>query len=97
MYEAALADPDSLADVVAPDEGERECECQPGRDAWFRATGNDYEDEAYRAFEAAYDAKYPDAPRLPSLRGRWDHDSDRQTKKRLPRLWALYNEGAGGE
>lgn len=96
VYEAALKDPDSLADVVSPDEGEVEIMCRPGMDAWFRATGTESEDEGYAAFEAAYEARYPNRPR-PRLGGRWDHDSDRQMKRRLPRLWALYNEDADDE
>ena len=97
VYQTALKDPDSLADVVDPDEGECDHSCYPGRDAWFRANGYDHEDEAYEAFDAAYSAKYPGTPQLPPLRGRWDHDNDRQMKKRLPRLWALYNEGGDDE
>lgn len=92
VYEAAVRDPDSLADVVDPDEGEYECGCHPGMDAWFRATDTDREEDGYAAFGAAYDARYPVTPRMPRLGGRWDHDSDRQMRKRLPRLWALYNE-----
>ena len=89
VYEAALKNPDSLADVVDPDEGECECGCSPGMHAWFRATGTEH---AYEEFEAARAAKYPEHPPLPRLGGRWDHDDDRQMRKRFPRLWALYND-----
>lgn len=93
VYEAALKDPDSLADVVSPDDvSAGEASAYPGRDAWFRKTGTERDEEGYEAWEAVYRAKHPETPRLPPLRGRWDHDSDRQMKKRLPRLWALYNE-----
>jgi hypothetical protein len=94
VYEAALKNPDSLADVVDPDEGEYECGCYPGRHAWFRATGNE---DGYDEFDAAYRAKYPETPRLPPLRGRWDHDSDKQMRRRFPRLSALYNRDGEGE
>ena len=89
VYEAALKNPDSLADVVDPDEGEYECGCMPGMHAWFRATDNE---DGYDDYDVAYSAKYPETPRMPSLGGRWDHDSDKQMRRRLPRLWALYND-----
>lgn len=96
-YEAAVRDPDSLADVIDPDEGEVEMGCHPGMDAWFRVTGSERDEEGYAAFSAAYDARYPVTPRMPRLGGRWDHDSDAQMRKRLPRLWALYNEDDADE
>lgn len=98
VYEAALKDPDSLADVVSADDvSAGEMSAYPGRDAWFHKTGTERDEDGYAEWEAAYSAKHPDTPRLPRLGGRWDHDSDRQMKKRLPRLWALYNEDADGE
>lgn len=97
VYETSLKDPDALADVIDPDDSDVEMFCQPGRDAWFRATGTESDDAGYATFEAAYEARYPNRPRMPRLGGRWDHDSDRQMKRRLPRLWALYNEDADDE
>jgi Protein of unknown function (DUF4240) len=83
VYEAALADPDSLADVVEPDQ-EYECEMYgAARQAW----------EAKGLSEDEYDRAYQKGRkrRVPRLRGRrWDFDDDRQVRKRLPRLAALY-------
>lgn len=84
VYEAALADPDSLADVVDPDRDDYEAEIYgAARGAW-RNLGLD-EDDFDKAYEAQGKRK-----RL-KLRGRaWDFDNDRQIRKRFPRLAALY-------
>jgi hypothetical protein len=95
VFEAAVENPDSLADVIDPEAGECEIMCSAATHAWFAATGLEPDDAGYRAWQAAWEAKYPRPPR-PRLRGRrWR--SDEQMRKRLPRLWALYNDGDGGE
>jgi hypothetical protein len=86
VYEAALADPDSLADVVSP-----EFEYEAG----ISAAG-------YRAWEElGLDAKAredaltaagsgPDG----DLQGDdWDFDDDAEVRRRLPRLAAIYLDG----
>lgn len=84
IYENAIADPDSLADVATPNwyaEGiEAEAEIYAAaHEAWMRVTGNDY------------DAAYPARNESAELVGDdWDFDDDAEMKKRLPRLAALY-------
>ncbi|MBX9625489.1 MAG: DUF4240 domain-containing protein [Gemmataceae bacterium] len=89
VYEAAVADPDTLAGVVDPEVGEYEAEVGPGVDAWFLATGTaDDDDAGFEAFRRAVDARNPghDGPPelVPDPRG----DEDENT--RFPRLAALY-------
>jgi hypothetical protein len=90
VFEAAVKDPDTLADVVDPGE---ECEimCAAGAYAWLVATGREPDDEGYRAWQAAWDAKYPNRARAQLLGRPWR--SEKQLRNRLPRLWALYTEG----
>jgi hypothetical protein len=79
VFEAALADPDSLADVVTTDElGELECEDALGAawDAHQQLTGRDL----------------PTAPGglvLPDLGEEWDFDDDHEMRRRYPRISAL--------
>jgi Protein of unknown function (DUF4240) len=83
VYEAALAGPDSLADVVEPDQ-EYEAEIYGvARQAWeAKGLSEDEYDRAYRALGKR---------KRPRLRGRkWNFDDDRQVRKRFPRLAALY-------
>jgi len=86
VYEAALADPDSLADVVDPGE-EYEAEIYGAAPSAWRELGLD--DEAYTA---AYMKKRGKHGRLKLKGRRWDYGSDRQVRKRLPRLAAMYLE-----
>jgi hypothetical protein len=83
VYDAALANPDNLADFVSPDE-EYEAEIYAaGRQAWQEKGGD--EDQYQRAYE-----KFRKRP-AEKLKGRsWDFDDDAQVRKRLPRLAALY-------
>jgi hypothetical protein len=83
VYEAALADPDSLADVVSPDE-EYEAEIYSVAAAAWEARGL-AEADFHKAAEAL-------GRRLDSkLKGRdWDFDDDAKVRKKLPRLAALY-------
>jgi len=83
-YEAAVADPDSLADVVDPDDGDlHEAETYgAARQAWMDVAGAD-EDDAY-----------PE-PREPEdlVGDEWDFDDEDEVRRRLPRLAAMYLEG----
>ncbi|MCE9566680.1 MAG: DUF4240 domain-containing protein [Planctomycetes bacterium] len=91
-FQAALANPDSLADLEV-EEDAASCECYPATRAWFKATG--IKDD-YDAFHAAVEARHP--PTQESLaRGEveptgenWDFDDCEETRRRLPRLAAMY-------
>jgi hypothetical protein len=94
VFEAAITDPDSLATAVGPDDGEVECECYPGGDAWFAATGTEPDEAGYNALHAALRARHPRATRPRGPRGRrWDFDDDAAVRRRLPRLAAMYLDG----
>jgi hypothetical protein len=85
VYEAALANPDSLADIVDPGRDDYEAEIYSVPvEAWRQSTGRD-DEEFYAERERL-------SPRSPvKLKGRrWDYDDDAQVRKRLPRLAALY-------
>jgi len=84
IYDAALANPDSLADVVDPTKDYYEAEIYgSARSAW-EELGLD-EDEFDKQYDALGKSKYP------RLAGRsWDFDDDKQVNRRLPRLAALY-------
>jgi len=92
VFQAALANPDSLADLDV-EEDEASCECYPAASAWFQATGSDHD---YEALNAAREARHPKtqealARGAPEPAGEnWDFDDDSQTRKRLPRLAAMY-------
>jgi hypothetical protein len=83
VYEAAVASPDSLADVVEPgEEYEVETYGAPGT-AWTQVTGRTWEDFARLRREGRRGG--PE-----KLRGRmWDFDDDAKVRKRLPKLAAL--------
>lgn len=93
VYEAAVADPDTLAAVVEPETEVYEAEEYPGMDAWFAVTGAGRDDEGYDAYGRALEARRPDRPPLPDLAPRWDFDDDAEVRRRLPRLAALYLAG----
>jgi hypothetical protein len=91
VFQAAVSDPDSLANVLGPKDFDRtQCECYPAMDAWFEATGTKRDDAGYSAMSAAFEARHPG--RLPEhdMGEDWDFDDDEQTRKRLPRLSALF-------
>lgn len=92
VYEAAIADPDSLAEVL-DGEDEVEAEVYPDVDAWFLATGTERDDDGYAAHERAMKFRHPKPPKLPPLARRWDFDDDGEVRKRFPRLAALYLGG----
>ncbi|QDV37343.1 DUF4240 domain-containing protein [Tautonia plasticadhaerens] len=79
VYEAALADPDSLADAAIPGiDAEAEIYAA-AHSAWMAVTG--------RPDTAPYPARNERA----ELRGEaWDFDDDEEVRRRLPRLAAIY-------
>ncbi len=89
VFEAALANPDTLAGVVDGEE-EVEAEVYPAPDAWFLATGTKQDEAGYAAFHAAVEARHPKKTRPRGMGRRWDFDSDAAVRKRLPRLAAMY-------
>ena len=95
-YEAALADPDTLAEVL-DGETDVEAEVAPGMDAWFAATGTRVGDTGYEAFNRALLFRHPKRPALPPLAPRWDFDDDAEVRRRFPRLAAAYLDGEDGE
>lgn len=79
IFEAALADPDSLADVVSPDdEGAFQSEelLAAAWTAYERATGDDLPDGQFLA--------------RPGLGPGWDFDDPEEMRTRYPRLWAMF-------
>jgi hypothetical protein len=96
VFEAALADPDTLAEVLDGEE-DVEFESYPGSDAWFAVTGTEPDDDGFTAFERALRFRHPKEPPLPKLAPRWDFDDDDEVRKRFPRLAAMYLGDSGGE
>ena len=52
VFQAAVTNPDTLADIVDPDDGEVEWCGSPGTDAWFKVTKRKPNDAGYAAFGA---------------------------------------------
>jgi hypothetical protein len=96
VFQKAVTNPDSLADVVEPDE-EVEWDGNIGSDAWFAATKTKQNDAGYAALEAAERARHGKIKPMPDLGEGWDFDDDEEMRKRLPRLSALYMDGDGDE
>lgn len=79
VYEAAVANPDSLADVVGPGIDAEAETYAAAHQAWMAVTGRPDTDP------------YPDRNENQNLRGEeWDFDDDEEVRKRLPRLATLY-------
>jgi hypothetical protein len=84
VYEAALADPDSLADATRPDPAEDDCEC---------------EELLYVAMAVYEQQTGEELPRSEVLRRdvppgeSWDFEDDAEMAGRLPRLFATMGEG----
>jgi hypothetical protein len=79
VYEAAVADPDSLADVVVPGIAAEAGICAAAHQAWMAVTGRPDTDP------------YPARNERAELRGEdWNFDDPEQVRQRLPRLAALY-------
>ncbi|HTU16755.1 MAG TPA: DUF4240 domain-containing protein [Gemmataceae bacterium] len=81
VYEAAVANPDSLAEAVDPDiDAEAEIYAA-AHQAWVAVTGRPDTDP------------YPARNEGAELRGEdWDHNDKEEVRRRLPRLAALYLE-----
>jgi hypothetical protein len=90
VFQAAVTNPDSLADVVDTEKDHFECECYPGREAWFVATGTKRDDAGYKAWDDAQKARHPDRGRYPALNRDWKFGDDEEVGRRFPRLAALY-------
>jgi hypothetical protein len=88
VYEAAIADPDSLAEVLDGEEVEHQC--HPGADAWFVATKTKNDNAGHVAFQRAMRFRHPKVPPLPALAPRWNFEDDDEVRKRFPRLAAMY-------
>ncbi|WP_165251495.1 DUF4240 domain-containing protein [Paludisphaera soli] len=81
VYEKALAEPDSLADVVEPGVEYETETYDAARQAWLDVTGADDDDP------------YPVEGGESELAGvDWDYDDDEEARRRLPRLFALIEE-----
>jgi hypothetical protein len=89
VYEAVIADPDSLAEVL-DGEDEVEAEVYPEQDAWFTATGTERDADGYEAYGRAQKFRHPKWPQLPPLAKRWNFDDDDEVRRRFPRLAAMY-------
>jgi hypothetical protein len=95
VFQKALTNPDSLADVVDGDEVE--WFGLPGQNAWFIVTRRKPNEKGYDALNAAQLARHGETKMMPDLGDGWDHDDDEEMRKRFPRLSALYMEGDEGE
>ena len=81
VYEAAIIDPDSLADVVRPWVDAEAETYAAAHHAWMTVTGE------------PDTAEYPARNETAELRGEdWDIDDPSELRQRLPRLVALYSE-----
>jgi hypothetical protein len=92
VYDAALKNPDSLADVVNPDEEyESSGLDHAAQEAWLAQTGKS-EDDFYAELDRARKRGSGQ-----DLQGEdWDFDDDDEVRRRFPRLAAIYC-GPGGE
>lgn len=82
IYQAALQNPDSLADVV---DGMTECEVEfgPAYEAYTMVS----EQEDYTE---AMSKHFPELPELPKLSARWDFDDEKLLRQNYPRLAEIY-------
>jgi hypothetical protein len=88
VYQAALANPDSLAAVVDPDEEECESDIDSAvARAWEEKTGKSTE-----AFHKAW-VRVRVPPPAREQGEDWDFDDDEEARRRLPRLAAMYLGG----
>jgi hypothetical protein len=91
FYRAAVADPDSLANIADPNRDERlGCECRPGWYAWFQNTKTAQDEAGYNALLAALEARHPSKPSGRGWGEQWDFHDREQVRLRLPRLAALH-------
>jgi hypothetical protein len=88
VYESALANPDSLSDIL-PQEEDAEAEIYAvARYAWFEATNQP------DTTRIDYGSLGP-PPKLRLAGKKWDFDDDAAVRKRFPRLAAIYLDGEG--
>jgi hypothetical protein len=90
VFQAAVREPDSLADVVDPDDDYFEHECYPGMDAWMVATGSPGDHAGYAAFHEAIRSRYGPVRGMDEMGERWNFDDDDEVRERLPRLASKY-------
>jgi hypothetical protein len=97
VFDRAVADPDSLADVIHPDDRlDRSFEGCPAYDAWAIATGSAHDPESWDAWVRAAEARHGAYVALPDLEGRLEDDGDGDAlRRRLPRLSTLFPEDGG--
>jgi hypothetical protein len=90
IYTAALHDPDSLAEVVDPEEGPCEGDLDhAARQAWLKKTKRK-EEELFEELSRLERRPGQD------LEGEdWDYDDEEELRRRLPRLSRMYLEGPG--
>jgi hypothetical protein len=81
VFEAALADPDSLVDVAEQDQ-----ECEDILYVGYRA----YEEKAGAEIEGV-NMDYSDPGES------WDFDDDEEMQRRYPKLWAKFGYGGDGD
>jgi hypothetical protein len=88
VFESVLADPDNLANVLAPgDDFDFEDFCYiPGR-VWEEKTGRD-RDEMYPEGKPPSQSNRADGPKF---------ESEAEVRRRFPRLWAKFGEEAEPE
>jgi hypothetical protein len=91
-YDRAVADPDSLADVIRCDDGlAPSFEGCPAYDAWLIATGSLHDPESWDAWVRAAEARHGAYGALPDLAGRLEDDADGEaSRQRLLRLSTLF-------
>ena len=90
VFEKAVADPDSLADVLT---GEWPYEASldvAANRAWTEKTGRT-DDEFYAELD-----KLPSSPEVDEGED-WDFDDDAEVRRRMPRLWKLYSNSEEDE
>jgi hypothetical protein len=91
VFTAAVADPNTLADVCKDGEadGEFMCDCEPGWRAWDVAVGSDTDEE----FNALFHARHPEKFPAPELGERWDFDNPQMIRQYLSRFYHEEDEG----
>lgn len=78
-FEAALVDPDSLADIVRPDES-------------TRFQGFDIADLVYKRLTGEECPANPNPPEQPTGGESWDAYDGEEQRRRMPRLWQLLED-----
>jgi hypothetical protein len=94
VWEAAVADPDSLAGIITPDLVEEDATWSEdmlgaAAEAFERVTGDD--EAFYDALESAQEEEEPAGPVEPAGES-FDFDDPAEMRARLPRLFAIFGE-----